>query len=255
MQLRAVGRRFSTGSATVLGDIAQGTTAVGDPVVGRDVDPSRPAGRRPRDARPRLPGARRGHRLRGPAAALDRARDGPADVRARRPGTLETARSAPPTSGRAHRRRPLGARRRGFGRRHRARTPTSRSRDRADRGGHRAPACPGERARRRPRAPPTPRSARRTPRCRSGLRRPRDDGQGPGVRPGRRPRTGRHRRRRARRAHRSAPALRRPHPRRVRARRSSTTSRCRARWPTPALRSSGDGRPDETLTAEDESRR
>ena len=35
MQLRAVGRRCSTGSATVLGDLAQGTTPVGDRVVGR----------------------------------------------------------------------------------------------------------------------------------------------------------------------------------------------------------------------------
>ena len=35
MQYRAVGRRCTTGSATVLGDLAQGTTPVGDARVGR----------------------------------------------------------------------------------------------------------------------------------------------------------------------------------------------------------------------------
>ena len=34
MMLRAVGRRASTGSVTVLGDLAQATTPVGDPFLG-----------------------------------------------------------------------------------------------------------------------------------------------------------------------------------------------------------------------------
>ena len=71
--LRAVGRRCSTGSATVLGDLAQGTTPWAtrrwDDALGHWASPARTS----RSYRG-LPGARRGDRVRRPAAADDRAR-------------------------------------------------------------------------------------------------------------------------------------------------------------------------------------
>ena len=69
MQLRAVGRRCSTGSATVLGDIAQGTTPWATDSWDVAAGAPREAGRPHRGARPRVPGAGVGHRLRGAAAA------------------------------------------------------------------------------------------------------------------------------------------------------------------------------------------
>jgi hypothetical protein len=75
MQLRAVGRRCSTGSATVLGH-----HPVGDGLVG--VLPGAPgqAGRPRRGARPRVPRAGQRHRLRGAAAAVDGPGAGCAEV-------------------------------------------------------------------------------------------------------------------------------------------------------------------------------
>ena len=74
MMLRAVGRRASTGSVTVLGDLAQATT----PWATRSWSESlghlgQPDAAR-RGAGGRLPGARRGDRLRRPAAAAHRSR-------------------------------------------------------------------------------------------------------------------------------------------------------------------------------------
>ena len=79
MQLRAVGRRCSTGSATVLGDIAQGTTPWATDSWDVLAAPPRQARRARRGAGPRVPRAGDGDRVRRPAAAVDRAR-------ARRPG-------------------------------------------------------------------------------------------------------------------------------------------------------------------------
>ena len=56
MMLRALGRRSSTGSLTVLGDLAQATTPVGDPVVGRGARPPGQARRARRGADPRASG-------------------------------------------------------------------------------------------------------------------------------------------------------------------------------------------------------
>ena len=94
MQLRAVGRRCSTG----LGDGARrhrpGHHAVGDAVVGGGAGPPRasPTGPR-RGAGPRLPGAGRGDRLRRPAAARRSRRSSgrPTSVRDD-PGSLEIRR-------------------------------------------------------------------------------------------------------------------------------------------------------------------
>ena len=55
MQLRAVGRRASTGSLTVLGDIAQGTTPWAHRVVARRHGAPRPPPHAARRARPRVP--------------------------------------------------------------------------------------------------------------------------------------------------------------------------------------------------------
>ena len=71
MQLRAVGRRCSTGSATVLGDIAQGTTPWATDSWASSLAPPREAGRSHRGAGPRVPGAGDGDRLRRAAAAVD----------------------------------------------------------------------------------------------------------------------------------------------------------------------------------------
>ena len=85
MMLRALGRRCSTGSVTVLGDLAQATTPWGSRSWSDSADPSRQAVRPRRTADPRLPGARRGHRVRRPPAAACRGRPGAADVRASEP--------------------------------------------------------------------------------------------------------------------------------------------------------------------------
>ena len=85
MQLRAVGRRCATGSATVLGDIAQGTTPWATTswadALAHLGKPDEPAGR----ARPGVPGAGRRHRLRRPPAAAHGPRAGLASVGAREP--------------------------------------------------------------------------------------------------------------------------------------------------------------------------
>ena len=100
MEVRAIGRRCATGAATVLGDIAQGTTpwaATSWPDIAL---PPGEAGRlRPR-ARRRLPRAEADTRLRLAAAALDRPRAFPGRVTARRPGR---ARARPRAAGRARR--------------------------------------------------------------------------------------------------------------------------------------------------------
>ena len=64
MQLRAVGRRCSTGSATVLGDIAQGTTPWATDSWAVVAGAPRQAGRPHRAARPWVPGAGDGDRVR-----------------------------------------------------------------------------------------------------------------------------------------------------------------------------------------------
>ena len=120
MQLRAVGRRASTGSLTVLGDIAQGTTPVGHRVVGRRHGAPGPSDARARRARPRLPGARPGHRLRRPPAAAHGAGARGTEVGTRQP---RSARSGGHRTGRARGRgdrcRPCRARPPRVGRRHR----------------------------------------------------------------------------------------------------------------------------------------
>jgi len=96
MQLRAVGRRCSTGSATVLGDLAQATTPWSVDLLERRAGPSRQAGRGHRGAHPRLPRARRRHRLRRETAPHDRTRADAAALgaavprRARAPAGRET---------------------------------------------------------------------------------------------------------------------------------------------------------------------
>ena len=106
MQLRAVGRRASTGSVTVLGDLAQATTpwatrswrspsaisarAGGDPGAGR-----------------RLPGSGRGDRLRRPAAADDRPGADAAALGPPAPGRTRSSpgpAAVPPSSRRSGRR-------------------------------------------------------------------------------------------------------------------------------------------------------
>ncbi len=214
MQLRAVGRRASTGSLTVLGDIAQGTTPWATESWGDAMGHLGRSAARARGPRPRLPGARPGHRLRRPAAA-----------RTWRPGSGPRGRCATTPAG-SHWCRPTGdgraaavidavraAWRARLGRRHRHR--------RRDRRTERGPHRRGDR----------PRPAGCRPRGRRGPpggARAGEHRQGPGVRPRRRRRAARHRRRRARPAHRPAPALRGAHPRGVASSPSCTPSRCRA---------------------------
>ena len=85
MQLRAVGRRASTGSLTVLGDIAQGTTPWATESWGTRwaTSAARPRARRPR---PRVPRARPRHRVRRPPAPSHGAGARGAAVGARQPG-------------------------------------------------------------------------------------------------------------------------------------------------------------------------
>ena len=78
MMLRAVGRRASTGSVTVLGDLAQATTPWATRSWTESLAPPRPPGRRGVGAGRRVPGARCGDRLRRPAAAHHRPRPDPA---------------------------------------------------------------------------------------------------------------------------------------------------------------------------------
>ena len=74
MMLRAVGRRCSTGSTTVLGDLAQATTPWASRSWEDALRPPRQAGRARRAAHQGVPGPGRGDRVRRPAAADDRAR-------------------------------------------------------------------------------------------------------------------------------------------------------------------------------------
>ena len=80
MMLRAVGRRCSTGSTTVLGDLAQATTPWAtrswEDALGHLGKP----GRARRAAHQGVPGPRRGDRVRRAAAARDRPRPGAAHV-------------------------------------------------------------------------------------------------------------------------------------------------------------------------------
>ena len=85
MQLRAVGRRASTGSLTVLGDIAQGTTPWATPSWDAAMGHLGPTGARARRARPRLPGAGPGHRVRRTPAPAHGARPRGSDLGARQP--------------------------------------------------------------------------------------------------------------------------------------------------------------------------
>ena len=77
-----------------------GHHALGDPLVGRGPRPPRQARCPRRAADPRLPGARRGHRVRRPPAARDRARPRAADVR---PSLARRARGGPTHLGRGRR--------------------------------------------------------------------------------------------------------------------------------------------------------
>ena len=81
MQCRAVARRLAAGSLTVLGDLAQATSPWSPSDWRADAGRAGPAGHRRPAAHPRLPRARRGARLRQPAAAGHRA--GPARRRRR----------------------------------------------------------------------------------------------------------------------------------------------------------------------------
>ena len=74
MQCRAVARRLAAGSLTVLGDLAQATSPWSPSDWQETLAGLGPAGHRRPPADPRLPGARRGARLRQPAAAGHRAR-------------------------------------------------------------------------------------------------------------------------------------------------------------------------------------
>ena len=144
MQLRAVGRRCSTGSATVLGDIAQGTTPVGDRLVGVVAGAPRQAGRPRRGARPRVPRAGVGHRLRRPAAAARWRRAWARRCRCARTraGSTWSGCAGGRRRGRRSRRSVAGAGRgAGLGRRHRAGRPGRGGVGGADRGRHRRTAC------------------------------------------------------------------------------------------------------------------
>ena len=101
MQLRAVGRRCSTGSVTVLGDIAQGTTPWATATWEAAMAPPRQARPRPRRARPRLPRARTRHRLRGAAAARTWR---PGSARRSRCATTRAGSTIRPADGRSPRR-------------------------------------------------------------------------------------------------------------------------------------------------------
>lgn len=79
MQYRAVGRRCTTGSATVLGDLAQGTTP-GRRGVGTRRSRTSARGSGDRGADRRFPRPHRRHRLRLPAAAAHRAGPDPGGV-------------------------------------------------------------------------------------------------------------------------------------------------------------------------------
>ncbi len=108
MMLRAVGRRASTGSVTVLGDLAQATTPWATRSWRESLTSSGPSQRGDRGAGRRLPGAWRSDRFRGPAAAAYRA--GAEDRRTRYAGTVASSTYAPPRgsatnwSRRSHRR-------------------------------------------------------------------------------------------------------------------------------------------------------
>ncbi len=141
MMLRALARRSSTGSLTVLGDLAQATTPWATRSLGRGAGPPRQARRPRRAAHPGLPGARRGDRVRRAAAAPHRAGPRAADVGApvarRAGGGLDR-----PGRRRRRGRAGLRPRRRAgpgrVGRRDRARRPGRRGR--RDPGGGRASA-------------------------------------------------------------------------------------------------------------------
>ena len=126
MQLRALGRRCRTGSATVLGDLAQATTPWGARLVGAGARTPRHAGLHAGRARPWLSGAGADHRVRRTAPPRDRAHPRTA---AWHPGD---PRSAPDhEDGRARSARlagnglPQGAGGRRFGRGDRRRRPRS----------------------------------------------------------------------------------------------------------------------------------
>ena len=122
MQLRAVGRRASTGSVTVLGDLAQATTPWATPSWAESLTHLGHPDAEVRGAGRRLPGAGRGDRLRRPAAAAASRRS--ADAAALGPPAPRRARPAP---GGSHAltsligATPAGAGPRGHGRRDRAR--------------------------------------------------------------------------------------------------------------------------------------
>ncbi len=80
MMLRSVGRQCSTGSATVLGDLAQATTPWSVEIVAGRAEPSRQVRRPPRGAHPRLPRPWRRDRVRRSAAADHRPLADAADV-------------------------------------------------------------------------------------------------------------------------------------------------------------------------------
>ena len=112
MQLRAVGRRCSTGAATVLGDIAQGTTPWATADWAQTLTHLGKPARARRGARPRLPGAGRGHRLRQPPAARHRPRGRAPRCRCARTRACSTSCPAPTSRRRSCGRR-RGARRAG----------------------------------------------------------------------------------------------------------------------------------------------
>lgn len=82
MQYRAVGRRCSTGSATVLGDLAQGTTPWSTESWAQALFHLGKADAVVEELTMRLPCAARGDRVRLPAAPRDLARPGRRGVRA-----------------------------------------------------------------------------------------------------------------------------------------------------------------------------
>ena len=94
MMLRALGPALLDRLADRARRPRPGDHAVGHPVLGRGARPPRQARRPRRAAHPRVPGARRGDRVRRPAAAADRPRPRAADVGPALPGELSIV-SAP----------------------------------------------------------------------------------------------------------------------------------------------------------------
>ena len=121
MECRVLGRRCSTGAATVLGDLAQGTTPWAAPSWAALLQQPGQAGRRRPGADHRLPGAPADPGLRLLAARRDRPRAAPASSLRADPGALDIVGVPAAELARGWRRPAPGHRPARLGRRHRRR--------------------------------------------------------------------------------------------------------------------------------------